>query len=433
VVAEYFPDFLGLRERWRDITCKQTPQPEMTTLRPRVLRAARALVAGIASSAIASTAYLWLTPLLAPALSLVSRPRDSFPWWAPAAVKLVESLLLSITCLANRTTPRFSFQSWFCSAWDAALVGTIGRAPFLDLLLSSYPVSWHTILSLYFIDIFSLVFPLVFLATSVAPYTPYDDLQLSTYTSLLSATFLSLPLFYLSARFLPLTLTMYFDGATSVNPMPLPYFIALNIPAGFALQKLLARYGVKGALVVVANILITGSGLMYYGVAGAEIRGVEVINGMWIVSLLVSMLATYGFVLRKWVLEFGNYANFGFVDKVYMRRSIWKDGKEVLYADSPFLYIGLGWLVEICLWGEIYFKQKPWNWKVGGRANTFLALDSGDHLQDDRMSYDRALSVFSPGTQPPLSHFPISCTNPQMATFSKSNMQAKPSNEGPRP
>jgi hypothetical protein len=152
---------------------------------------------------------------------------------------------------------------------------------------------------LYFIDIASLVIPLIFLATSVPPHTPYDDWQLSAYTSLLSATFLSLPLFYLSTRFLPVTLMTYFDRVTTVHIMPLPYFILLNLPAGYALQKLLTRYGVKGALVAFANVLITGSGLMYYSLAGAEAHGVQIVNGIWIVSLLLSILATYVFVIRK--------------------------------------------------------------------------------------------------------------------------------------
>jgi hypothetical protein len=160
-------------------------------------------------------------------------------------------------------------------------------------------VSWKTILPLYFIDIGSLVIPFIFLATSVPLRTPYDDLQLSTYTSLLSATFLSLPLFYLSSRLLPVTLTTYFDRVTNVHTTPIHYFILLNLPAGFAVQKLLTRYGVKGALAAIANVLITGSGLMYYSLAGAELHGVQVVNGIWIASLLVSMLATYGFVIRK--------------------------------------------------------------------------------------------------------------------------------------
>jgi hypothetical protein len=75
----------------------------MTTLRTRVGSASRALLAGIASSLIAAAAYIYLKPWLAPSLSLVSRPQGSFPWWAPAAVKLIESILLSLTSLANRT------------------------------------------------------------------------------------------------------------------------------------------------------------------------------------------------------------------------------------------------------------------------------------------------------------------------------------------
>ena len=194
------------------------------------------------------------------------------------------------------------------AALDAELVGTIGVVPFLHLLSTAYSVPWHTILLLYIIEIAALVGPLFFLATSMPPHTPYDDLQLSTYMSLLSTTFLSLPLFYLSARFLPLIVTTYFDRMTTVHVMPLPYLLLLNIPTGFALQTLLTRYGFKGVLVAIANILITGTGLMYYGLAGAELKGVEIINGMWIVSLLVSILATYVFVLRKWVLEFRRWS-----------------------------------------------------------------------------------------------------------------------------
>jgi hypothetical protein len=37
-----------------------------------------------------------------------------------------------------------------------------------------------------------------------------------------------------------------------------------------------------------ANVLITGSGLMYHSLAGAEAHGVRIVNGIWIVSLLVS-------------------------------------------------------------------------------------------------------------------------------------------------
>jgi len=188
-------------------------------------------------------------------------------------------------------------------ASDARLVGTIGIAPFLHLLSSSYSVPWQTTLLLYIIQIATLVAPLYFLATSVPPHTLYEDLELSTYTSLLCATFLSLPLFYLFTRFLPFTMTTYFDR-TTVQVMPLPYFLMSNIPTGFALQTLVTRYGLKGALVACANIMITGTGLMYYGLKRAELQGVEIINGMWIVSLLVSLLATYVFVLRNWVLDF---------------------------------------------------------------------------------------------------------------------------------
>jgi len=51
--------------------------------------------------------FLWLMPMLAPTLSVISRPADSFPWWAPAAVKLFESILLSTTTLSNGID-----QSW---------------------------------------------------------------------------------------------------------------------------------------------------------------------------------------------------------------------------------------------------------------------------------------------------------------------------------
>ena len=274
----------------------------MPTLHARVERALRAVLAGLASSALTAAAFIWLKPLFAPTLSLVSRPRDSFPFWAPAALKLIESVLLFATGLENRISRYICM--WLMVALDARLVGTIGIAPFLHLLSSSYSVSWQTNLLLYIIEIVALVAPLYFVATSVPPHTLYDDLQLSTYTSLLCTTFLSLPLFYLSSRFLPLTMTTYFDRTTAVHVMPLPYFLVSNIPTGFALQTLLTRYGVKGALVAFANILITGTGLMYYGLEGAQLQGVEIINGMWIVSLLVSLLATYVFVLRNWVLEF---------------------------------------------------------------------------------------------------------------------------------
>jgi hypothetical protein len=115
----------------------------------------------------------------------------------------------------------------------------------------------------------------------------------------LSATFLSLPVYYLSAKFLPLTLVTYFDKATSVQPLPLPSLIAFNLPAGYALQKLLERYGVKGAIAALLNALVTGSGLMYYGISGAEAKGVQSVVTLYLVGIMVSILATYGFVLRK--------------------------------------------------------------------------------------------------------------------------------------
>jgi hypothetical protein len=68
----------------------------------RVDMLSRTLLAAVSSSLLSSAVYYWLTPMLAPTLSSVSRPAGSFPWWAPAAVKLVESALLSMTTLANR-------------------------------------------------------------------------------------------------------------------------------------------------------------------------------------------------------------------------------------------------------------------------------------------------------------------------------------------
>jgi hypothetical protein len=149
------------------------------------------------------------------------------------------------------------------------------------------------------VDLATLVVPQYFLALSVPVRTPYDDIKLSFYASLLSATFLSLPLFYLCAKFLPMTLTTYFDRVTSVRTIPLPIYIAINLPTGYAIQTLLTRYGIKGAFAALADILVTGTGLMYYGLAGAELKGVQVIVALWIVSAIVSMAAMYLFVLRK--------------------------------------------------------------------------------------------------------------------------------------
>jgi len=184
-------------------------------------------------------------------------------------------------------------------AWDAVLVGTLGRTPFLQLLYSSFSVPWHAIVTLYIVDIASLALPQHFLANSIPPHTPYDDVRLTSYTTLLSATFLSLPLYYLSAKFLPLTLVTYFDKATSVQTLPLPTVIALNLPVGYALQRLLARYGIKGAFAALLNALVTGSGLMYYGISGAEAKGVQSVDTLYLASIVVSIVATYGFVLRK--------------------------------------------------------------------------------------------------------------------------------------
>ena len=110
---------------------------------------------------------------------------------------------------------------------------------------------------------------------------------------------MSLPLYYLSAKYLPITLITYFDAATSINTLPLPTLIAMNLPIGYALETLLTRYGVKGAFTALANVLVTGSGLMYYGVAGAELKGIQIIDAIWLGSVAVSVLATYIFVLRK--------------------------------------------------------------------------------------------------------------------------------------
>ena len=96
-----------------------------------------------------------------------------------------------------------------------------------------------------------------------------------------------------------MTLVTYFDATTSINTLPLPTIIAINLSTGYALQTLLTRYGVKGALTALANVLVTGSGLMYYGLAGAEIKGVQIIDAIWVGSVTLSILATYVFVLRK--------------------------------------------------------------------------------------------------------------------------------------
>jgi len=169
----------------------------------------------------------------------------------------------------------------------------------LQLLYSSYSIPIQTILSLLVVDVVSLVAPQYFLAASVPPHTPYEDKKLTVYTTILSATFLSLPLYYLSTKYLPLTLVSYFDAVTSLTTLPIPTLIAVNLPAGYALQTLLERYGVKGAIASLLNVLVTGTGTLYYGVTGAEIKGVQVLDTIWIVSMIVSLAATYGFVIRK--------------------------------------------------------------------------------------------------------------------------------------
>lgn len=45
-----------------------------------------------------------------------------------------------------------------------------------------------------------------------------------------------------------------------------------------------------------ANVLLTGTGLMYYGIAGAELKSVQVIDTIRIVSLGVSIAAKYIFI-----------------------------------------------------------------------------------------------------------------------------------------
>jgi hypothetical protein len=61
----------------------------------------RTLLTALLNVLLSAAIFLWLTPMLAPTLSVISRPADSFPWWAPALVKLFESVLLSTTTLSN--------------------------------------------------------------------------------------------------------------------------------------------------------------------------------------------------------------------------------------------------------------------------------------------------------------------------------------------
>jgi hypothetical protein len=72
------------------------------TVLPRVETFSRPLFAAISSSVLSAALYFWLAPLLAPSLRGISRPVDTFPWWTPAAGKLIESTLLATTTLANR-------------------------------------------------------------------------------------------------------------------------------------------------------------------------------------------------------------------------------------------------------------------------------------------------------------------------------------------
>ena len=70
-------------------------------LNARVKMVARTFLAAASSSLLSAVFHFSLAPLLAPRLALISRPAGSFPWWAPATVKLIESILLSTTNLSN--------------------------------------------------------------------------------------------------------------------------------------------------------------------------------------------------------------------------------------------------------------------------------------------------------------------------------------------
>jgi hypothetical protein len=70
-------------------------------LNARVDMVARSFLAAASSSLLSAAFYFWLAPLLTPTLGPISRPADSFPWWAPAIVKVIESILLSTTTLSN--------------------------------------------------------------------------------------------------------------------------------------------------------------------------------------------------------------------------------------------------------------------------------------------------------------------------------------------
>jgi hypothetical protein len=61
----------------------------------------RTFLTALLNVLLSAAIFLWLTPMLAPTLSVISRPAESFPWWAPALVKLFESVLLSTTTLSN--------------------------------------------------------------------------------------------------------------------------------------------------------------------------------------------------------------------------------------------------------------------------------------------------------------------------------------------
>jgi hypothetical protein len=182
--------------------------------------------------------------------------------------------------------------------WDSALLGTVARGPFLQLLFSYFHVPWYTIMTLLCVDIASISIPIFLLKrTPQPPRTLYNDTKLSSYGTLLSAIFLSLPIYYISAKWLPVVLVSHFDGVRNVLPLPIPLLIALNLPMGYALETLVTRYGAYGTAVALADVFITGTHRLFLGV-NVDIEGIAVVQGMWILSILVSISATYIFVVR---------------------------------------------------------------------------------------------------------------------------------------
>jgi len=147
------------------------------------------------------------------------------------------------------------------------------------------------------VDITSLITPFYILNTTAhLSHITYNDKQLSSYATLLSAIFLSLPIYYISAKYLPVLLVTHFEGLRNLYPLPISLLIAINLPAGYALDTILTRYGRKGALVALANVIVTVSGRMYLGL-DVDIEGVGIILGLWVGSILVSISATYIFIL----------------------------------------------------------------------------------------------------------------------------------------